>query len=348
MLAGYPRSRAAHRVPLSGRAADAGGTLTLHTDRCGVVRLTRRPGAHGGTLTFTDANGTPLDAELAAALLHGVTPDLYRNIYGFSLSELQEFSSLSAEGARNVLLGAGAGQGLRPPSQLLDDLSGRMAALYLPEGRKPPLNEALKELETLRASLRTHERDTARYDALSAELDDLSARLTGVRADRAGREAEHRALERRLGVWRQWQELVAVEGQLARLDVVVQRFPQDGKARFEQERERAAERGLRAQGLRGQLATLEATLAQRTPDARLLPAALKANRHKLFGLTIMPQRLHEIRAQRNRVAQVRERLEDVKSGKARELLSLIDQLVRRSVWIIGGDGWARTCRSSRR
>ncbi len=273
MLAGYPRSRAAHRVPFSGRAADAGGTLTLHTDRCGVVRLTRRPGAHGGTLTFTDANGTPLDAELAAALLHGVTPDLYRNIYGFSLSELQEFSSLSAEGARNVLLGAGAGQGLRPPSQLLDDLSGRMGALYLPEGRKPPLNEALKELETLRASLRAHERDTARYDALSAQLDDLSARLAGVRADRAGREAEHRTLERRLGVWRQWQELVAVEGQLARLDMVVERFPQDGKARFEQERERATERALRAQRLRGQLATLEATLAQHTPDARLLAAA---------------------------------------------------------------------------
>ncbi|MEG6505470.1 AAA family ATPase [Nitratidesulfovibrio sp. 1201_IL3209] len=273
MLAGYPRSRAAHRVPLSGRAAGAGGTLTLHTDRCGVVRLTRRPGPHGGTLTLTDAQGAPLDPELATALLHGVTPDLYRNIYGFSLSELQEFSSLSAEGARNVLLGAGAGQGLRPPSQLLNDLSGRMAALYLPEGRKKPLNEALKELEVLRASLRAHERDTARYDALSAELDDLSARLAGVRGDRATREAEHRALERRLGVWRQWQELMAVEGQLARLEVVVERFPQDGGARFERERERASERALRAQGLRGQLTTLEATLTQRTPDARLLAAA---------------------------------------------------------------------------
>lgn len=273
MLAGYPRSRAAHRVPLSGRAADAGGTLTLHTDRCGVVRLTRRPGAHSGPLTLTDAQGAPLDAELAAALLHGVTPDLYRNIYGFSLSELQEFSSLSAEGARNVLLGAGAGQGLRPPSQLLDDLSGRMAALFLPDGRKPPLNDALKELETLRASLRAHERDTARYDALSAELDDLSARLAGVRADRTTREAAHRALERRLGVWRQWQELVAVEGQLARLEVVVERFPHDGKVRFERERERAAERGLRAQGLRDQLAALEAALAGHAPDARLLAAA---------------------------------------------------------------------------
>ena len=43
---------------------------------------------------------------------------------------------------------------------------------------------------------------------------------------------------------------------------------------------------------------------------------------------------------------MRERLEEVKSGKARELLSLIDQLVRRSVWIIGGDGWAYDIGSS--
>ena len=43
-----------------------------------------------------------------------------------------------------------------------------------------------------------------------------------------------------------------------------------------------------------------------------------------------------------RVAQVRERLEEVKSaGSRKELLSLIDQLVRRSVWIVGGDvSWA--------
>lgn len=75
-------------------------------------------------------------------------------------------------------------------------------------------------------------------------------------------------------------------------------------------------------------------------------AALEAMKGELGAelvesLISAPQRLEsEIRAQRTRVAQVRERLEEVKSGKARELLSLIDQLVRRSVWIVGGDGWA--------
>ena len=47
-----------------------------------------------------------------------------------------------------------------------------------------------------------------------------------------------------------------------------------------------------------------------------------------------------IRAQRDRVAQLKAKLAQIKSAKARELLSLADNLVYRSVWILGGDGWA--------
>ena len=45
-------------------------------------------------------------------------------------------------------------------------------------------------------------------------------------------------------------------------------------------------------------------------------------------------------AQRERVAQLRIRLAEDDSPKARDLLSLADVFVRRSVWILGGDGWA--------
>jgi pyruvate-ferredoxin/flavodoxin oxidoreductase len=45
-------------------------------------------------------------------------------------------------------------------------------------------------------------------------------------------------------------------------------------------------------------------------------------------------------AQRERVAQLRERLADDDSTKAKDLKGLADVLVRRSVWIVGGDGWA--------
>ncbi|MDJ0918567.1 MAG: pyruvate:ferredoxin (flavodoxin) oxidoreductase [Woeseiaceae bacterium] len=52
----------------------------------------------------------------------------------------------------------------------------------------------------------------------------------------------------------------------------------------------------------------------------------------------------EIRAQRRRVKELKERLEAVtrerESPKAEALLSIVDHLVRRSIWLVGGDGWA--------
>nr|VFK64836.1 MAG: pyruvate-ferredoxin/flavodoxin oxidoreductase [Candidatus Kentron sp. UNK]VFK71253.1 MAG: pyruvate-ferredoxin/flavodoxin oxidoreductase [Candidatus Kentron sp. UNK] len=48
----------------------------------------------------------------------------------------------------------------------------------------------------------------------------------------------------------------------------------------------------------------------------------------------------EIRNQGERVAQLRKRLESLDSGEARHLASVADHLVRRSIWIVGGDGWA--------
>ena len=48
----------------------------------------------------------------------------------------------------------------------------------------------------------------------------------------------------------------------------------------------------------------------------------------------------ELRAQRIRVGELKTRLLKVESEAARDLLSVVDHLVRRSIWIVGGDGWA--------
>ncbi|RIK87679.1 MAG: pyruvate:ferredoxin (flavodoxin) oxidoreductase [Planctomycetota bacterium] len=48
----------------------------------------------------------------------------------------------------------------------------------------------------------------------------------------------------------------------------------------------------------------------------------------------------EIAEQRRRVDQLRQRLRGVADLAARDLEDVVDALVRRSVWIVGGDGWA--------
>ncbi|MBL7723188.1 MAG: pyruvate:ferredoxin (flavodoxin) oxidoreductase [Chitinophagaceae bacterium] len=48
----------------------------------------------------------------------------------------------------------------------------------------------------------------------------------------------------------------------------------------------------------------------------------------------------ELAEQQQRVMQLKEKLKAMTSSAANHLLSVADQLVRRSVWLVGGDGWA--------
>lgn len=60
-----------------------------------------------------------------------------------------------------------------------------------------------------------------------------------------------------------------------------------------------------------------------------------------------PQQVEsEIHSQHQRLAKVREKLAGNQSGQAQNLSSILDHLIRRSVWIVGGDGWAYDIGSS--
>ena len=48
----------------------------------------------------------------------------------------------------------------------------------------------------------------------------------------------------------------------------------------------------------------------------------------------------ELRAQRDRVTELKRRLDELDGPAVEDLKSVVDHLVRRSVWIVGGDGWA--------
>jgi len=76
---------------------------------------------------------------------------------------------------------------------------------------------------------------------------------------------------------------------------------------------------------KGLLQTLRGQL-----DAELLDSLLSADQSSEAGIA----------AQRSRVAQLKLALQEIASPGAKCLLDLADYLVEKSVWIVGGDGWA--------
>lgn len=82
---------------------------------------------------------------------------------------------------------------------------------------------------------------------------------------------------------------------------------------------------------------------QQLSIARALAEQLKAELQDglVDVLLSAPQELEsEIVEQRRRVADLKKRLAQLTSPLAAKLFSVADQFVRRSVWLIGGDGWA--------
>jgi pyruvate-ferredoxin/flavodoxin oxidoreductase len=74
----------------------------------------------------------------------------------------------------------------------------------------------------------------------------------------------------------------------------------------------------------------------------LLPQLAKAIGEQLVDELLKADQSNEagIHAQRERVALLKQKLQGVDDPRARDLLSLADVLVKKSVWIVGGDGWA--------
>jgi pyruvate-ferredoxin/flavodoxin oxidoreductase len=84
---------------------------------------------------------------------------------------------------------------------------------------------------------------------------------------------------------------------------------------------------------------------KQTEHARILAQRLSSVIGEEFVQNLLKADQHNeagVHAQRERVHMLRERLEPLakENADARELLPLADALVKRSVWIVGGDGWA--------
>ncbi|QCC86246.1 hypothetical protein DDIC_10260 [Desulfovibrio desulfuricans] len=234
MLIGYPdpRNKEYKRIPGPLRGGQPGGSMELRSDEHGIMRLTRRPGSNGGVLTLTDAGGKALEHDTLRQMLFGVSREVYRNVFGFSLTELEDLNSLTDDGVRNALYGASFGPGLRSPGEALKQLDKQADEIFKSGGSKPPLNAALRQLGELRQRKALLEQESAGYDSMAMDLTEKREALADLRHRKLQLEEERRILERRLGVWLQWNEWRMTGARLERLDPISASFPENGRERL--------------------------------------------------------------------------------------------------------------------
>ena len=260
ILFGLPaRKQKEFYPPLNG--GRKAGRLVLRNEQSERFIVERCEGKGNGLLTVTMPDGSQGgDAEFRQ-LIGSATDDLYRNVFAFSLSELQSLESLKTEKVRDAIYSAGIGIGRRTIPQVLQELTKQAEGLFVPGGSKPVMNTLLSRIEDHGRQIKAHEKDQDEYQRIQSELAtcEASLRCIGSELSEARRRFERvRILQQ---AWLDWLTLGDCRDQLATLPLI-EAFPVDGIKRLD---ELVVER-------RGNRDQNDATISQHASDKAALVA----------------------------------------------------------------------------
>jgi uncharacterized protein YhaN len=233
VLFGFRDGRYRENTYLQPDSSLQGGQLTIVSDRLGETVVERRPGKKGGNLSVLFDDGRKGGEEALQEVLGATTRDLFKNVYAFSLAELQTMETLDNEAVKNMLYGAAMGAATLALPTALSRIDAVMGELFKPGGRNPKINQKLTALETLKARLREARKDIDRYDEASLELLGVEKRIGEVRAALARDRIAKDRTATRIALWDDWITLGQLDRSLAELPVHVATFPEDGMGRLE-------------------------------------------------------------------------------------------------------------------
>ena len=244
VLFGFPtRGRTEHYPPLAG--GRHGGRIRFSDDAGVVYTLERFAGARGGAASLLIGTGEPLDVATTLPRLTGqATPDLFKNVFAFSLDELQSEGLMKDTGIADRIYSAGLGVSKLP--DFARALSDRKRKLFLPGGSAQKIAESLRDLASIDQQLQAvlgnadeYRRLVNRQDEISQELAESDAELSRLNA----RRAEITGLQKG---WDDWLALTDCETRLGEIPRFEQ-FPENPIARLEslEERDRQGKEDLK-------------------------------------------------------------------------------------------------------
>ena len=248
ILFGFPGGRTKENLypPFSG--GKLGGQIEIRKDSGEIFVIERRPGKGGGAVTVTTSDGVKGGEEILNRLLGGTTRDLFKNVYAFSLSELQTFDTLRADAVKDAIYGASAGLSILTLKEAKSKMEQKISALFKPGGSKPTINQKLAELDEIRSRLQEASNGINEYDQANLEIRKNEEKILALQTDAAATALERNGVETYLKLWPDWISLLGYETGIQKLPVLIESFPDNGivrldnfKAKLQDSRDRLSE-----------------------------------------------------------------------------------------------------------
>jgi uncharacterized protein YhaN len=227
VLFGFPARRDRYYPPFSG--GRHGGRITVVDDSGAQYTVERFEGSRGGPVEVRDGSGAPLGEDRLSGIVGHATKDVFKNVFAFSLEELQTGDLLKDDNVNGQIYSAGLGATRLPDA--IRTLARQRDEIFLPRGKRI-VNSLISELHQVDANLAEIHGNAAEYGDRVADRDEIGVRLGSIQGelkDMASARMEMRNLEEG---WDDWLSLVDVEGRLEGMPTL-DTFPEDAVPRLD-------------------------------------------------------------------------------------------------------------------
>lgn len=267
ILFGFPsRGRNQHYPPLAG--GRHGGRIQLQDDAGARFTLERYAGTRGGPFVLRNAAGQELpDSAVLQRLTGHASADLFRNIFAFSLDEIQSEGLMHNAEVSDRIYSAGMGGSKLP--EFTESLSKRKNELFRPRGSAQKIARLLRALADADKQLGTVQSNADQYRRLAGRQEAIAQALEQAETERAALQARAGEVQSLLTGWDDGQALRRCEAQLQTMPQFA-RLPENPIERLENLEERLQQAREDQAEAAQQLQQSAAAAAAVVPGERLL------------------------------------------------------------------------------
>lgn len=233
-LFGFPnRNRDRHYPPLAG--GRHGGRITVIDDSEAKYVIERHAGSKGGPVEVRDGSGQVMGESVLSSLLGHASDDVFKNVFAFSLEELQSGQLLRDSNVNGQIYSAGLGATKLPDA--FKALATRRAKIYLHSGSRQIVAALVSELQAVDSQLALIRGNATEYATLVSGRDTVDHELERTRKEISALVSRRGELTRLEEAWDDWVELVDSEAKLESIPTF-NGFPEDAAKRLEGTEER--------------------------------------------------------------------------------------------------------------
>jgi len=267
ILFGFPGKQSAeNRYEPKNNPKYGGKVKAFFPDR-GVAVIERVKGKAAGDVTVSLEDGTIGGEELLKDLLKRMDKSIFQAIFSFNVHGLQNIHAMKGEDLGRYLFSAGT-LGTDKLFNTEGLLQKEMELRFKPSGKKPLLNEKLKDLKDIQTSLKNAEQQNEKYSELVSTKEELTDKIAQLKneiylLEQTGIKLREYKRNEKLVI-----EAAALDGKIKVHDPSF--FPEDGLNRLEKLDEQLKSNQARMLRLKEKRDQLLKDLERQRPNSDLL------------------------------------------------------------------------------